>query len=256
MCLHRRRVEANRRGVSHLLDFGGHQFVALAHRALYWPARRALLVADLHLEQGSWYATAGQMLPPFDSRATLERLSAVVDAYDPAEIWALGDSFHDAAGPDRLTHDERALIERVVRGREMIWIAGNHDAAARLPGDRADEALVGGIILRHDARNAEQRPEISGHWHPKLRLRGASGPLARPCFAACEQRIVLPAFGALTGGFDVLANPLRSLLGDPARALVATTERLLSFALPSREGRVMRVASSRRRASVRVRSAG
>ena len=238
--------------MAHELIFGGQRFLALADCALFWPARRALLVADLHLEQGSWFARAGQLLPPFDSRATLDRLAALVDALDPAEIWALGDSFHDAEGPERLSRDEHAIIARIVRGREMMWIAGNHDAAAALPGESADEALVAGIVLRHDARAREHRPEISGHWHPKLRVRGATGPVARPCFATCETRLVLPAFGALTGGFDVLANPLRALLGDPAEAVVATRERLLRFPLPTREGRVMRV--SRRRTVGRSRA--
>ncbi|MFM6853853.1 MAG: metallophosphoesterase, partial [Sphingopyxis sp.] len=114
----------------HEFRFADRQFMALADRALFWPERRALLVADLHLEKASWFAMRGQMLPPFDSNATLARLIMLADRVDAAEIWALGDSFHDGAGPARLGRDAGQLLERLARGRRLVWIAGNHDAAA------------------------------------------------------------------------------------------------------------------------------
>ena len=69
-------------------SFAGHPFAAFAQGALFMPARRALIVADLHLEKASWFARAGQMLPPYDSRATLAELTALVDATDAATIRA------------------------------------------------------------------------------------------------------------------------------------------------------------------------
>lgn len=202
-------------------------FHALPDRALYWPDQRALLVADLHLEKGSWYAQRGQMLPPFDSQATLDRLQSLVDRIQPQTIWALGDSFHDAAGPGRLERTATASISRIVAGREMIWIAGNHDAAAALPGERVEEAVLGGIILRHEADPAETRPEISGHFHPKLRIAGSR----RPCFVMDRRRMILPAFGALTGGLDVDHPAIRRLFPADASAIVPTADRACRFAL-------------------------
>ncbi len=215
----------------HRFTFAGRTFCALADRALYWPDRRALLVADLHFEKASWYAASGQMLPPFDSRATCERLLELVERVDPLEIWALGDNFHDNAGPERIDAQSLSLIERIGTGRSIHWIAGNHDVSARLPGERIEEALVDGIILRHEALPGEARPEISGHFHPKLRVRTAVRGVARPCFVCDGQRIILPAFGALTGGLDATDPAIRQLMGAGGEALIATSDRLLRFVL-------------------------
>jgi hypothetical protein len=168
------------------------------------------------------------MLPPFDSADTLERLTRLTEALQPAEIWALGDSFHDSAGPERLSPGAVAQIARLAALCRFVWISGNHDDAATMPGERVEAAEVDGVMLRHEADPTERRPEISGHFHPKLRLRGR---LSRPCFAASPHRLILPAFGALTGGLDAGDAAIRQRLGDGAAALVATRERLLRFPL-------------------------
>jgi len=224
----------------HDFDFAGHRLTLLPDRALFWPTRRALLVADLHLEKASWYAWHGQMLPPFDSQATLTRLAALADATDAAEIWALGDSFHDAIGPDRLSADATDLLARVAKGRRLVWIAGNHDAAADLPGERCEEALVDGLVLRHEAQDDEQRPELSGHFHPKLRVATKARSLSRPCAVMSAGRIILPAFGALTGGLDVHDPAIRRLFPDGAEAMVATQAQLLRFPLYSEQAGIGR----------------
>jgi DNA ligase-associated metallophosphoesterase len=224
-----------------LFDFGGRHLRLLADRALFWPARRALLVADLHLEKASWFAATGQMLPPFDSRATLTRLAALAEACDAREIWALGDSFHDAIGPERLDAEASTLLAGIARGRRLVWIAGNHDAAADLPGERCDEAELDGLILRHEAQSDEQRPEISGHFHPKVRIATAMRTVSRPCAVMGSNRIILPAFGALTGGLDVRSAPIMALFPSGGEALVATQTQLLRLPLatsaPNRRSR-------------------
>lgn len=215
----------------HDLAFGGHIFCAMADRALFWRERRALLVADLHLEKASWFARGGQMLPPFDSIATMTRLEALAERTGAREIWALGDSFHDGEGPVRLAAGARERLAALARRVRIVWIAGNHDARADLPGERSEEALLDGIMLRHEAEPDEARPEISGHFHPKLRVRTALRAVARPCFLASTDKLILPAFGALTGGLDVLSDPIRKAIGNRAEALVATERRLLRFAV-------------------------
>lgn len=228
-----RRRGAGHSGVMVLFSFAGHGFVALSEGALYWPARRALLVADLHFEKASWFAERGQMLPPYDSQATVEALEAAVARCDPAEIWCLGDSFHDAGGCERLSVDVQARLRALTARHRWIWITGNHDAGMidRCGGEVIDEALLGDIVLRHEADPAETRPEISGHFHPKLRI-GVRGRLvARRCFVATPVKLILPAFGALTGGLDVTHPEIRRAVGKGAnaQALVTVRDRLLRF---------------------------
>jgi uncharacterized protein len=212
-------------------SFAGHAFAALSEGALYWPARRALLVADLHFEKASWFAARGQMLPPYDSLATVEALEAVVARCRPAEIWCLGDSFHDAGGCDRLPGDVQERLRALTARHRWMWITGNHDAGMidRCGGDVIDEAVLGDIVLRHEAERGETRPEISGHFHPKLRI-GVRGRLvARRCFVSTATKLILPAFGALTGGLDVSHPEIRRAVGGGAHALVAVQDRLLRF---------------------------
>ena len=211
------------------ISFAGRRFCALPSRALFWPERRALLVADLHLEKASWFAERGQMLPPFDSIATLTRLLALAQSSDAEEIWALGDSFHDAIGPERLPDAALALLDQLAERRRIIWIAGNHDAAARLPGERCDEQRFDGLVLRHESVPGESAAEISGHFHPKLRVSTAGRNLSRPCFVMSAQRLILPAFGSLTGGLDAHAPPILAVVGDDAEAMVAGETRLMRF---------------------------
>ncbi|MEH3100306.1 ligase-associated DNA damage response endonuclease PdeM [Sphingomonas adhaesiva] len=215
------------------LSFAGHDFRALPQGALFWPARRALLVADLHLEKASWFARGGQMLPPYDSIATLGELSALVTATGAQEVWCLGDSFHDVAGCDRLPAQARALLTALTGATRWTWIAGNHDRAYvdRCGGAVVDEAAVDGLILRHEAQRGEARPELSGHFHPKLRVRVRGKMIARRCFVATATKLIFPAFGALTGGLDVTHPEIVRATGGSGEALVALEDRLLRFRL-------------------------
>ena len=212
-------------------SFGGHEWRALAEGALFWPARRALLVADLHLEKGSWYATKGQLLPPYDSLATLAALTALAARVEAAEVWCLGDSFHDVAGCDRLPAAAQESLRSLTAAVRWTWITGNHDPVIldRCGGEAADEAVVDGVVLRHEADPAEPRPELSGHFHPKLRVRVRGRQVARRCFVATPTKLVLPAFGSLTGGLDVDHPALRRAVGAGAQALVPVEDRLLRF---------------------------
>lgn len=215
------------------LHFGGHEWCALPQGALYWPARRALLVADLHLEKASWFARSGQLLPPYDSIATLSDLAALVAATDAREIWCLGDSFHDIAGCDRLPPAARDLLTGLTGATRWTWITGNHDRVVvdRCGGAVADEAEVDGVILRHEARTGETRPELSGHFHPKLRVRVRGKLVSRRCFVATADKLIFPAFGSLTGGLDVTHPEIVRATGPGAEALVALDDRLLRFPL-------------------------
>lgn len=213
--------------------FGGHRVVPMAQAALFWPARRALLVADLHLEKASWYASHGQLLPPYDSVETLARLEALVAATDARGLWCLGDSFHDVGGVERMPAAARATLAKLTGALDWTWVVGNHDPVlAGLVGGRVvDEAEVEGVLLRHEAERDEVRPEISGHFHPKLRITIRGRNISRRCFVQTDRKLILPAFGALTGGLDAADPAIGRAVGRPARALVPTADRLLKFPL-------------------------
>jgi len=215
------------------LSFGGQDFRALAAGALWWPARAALLVADLHLEKASWFASRGQLLPPYDSLATLAELTTLVEATRAAEIWCLGDSFHDVGGCDRLPAEAQASLRMLTGSTRWTWITGNHDpiVADHCGGEVVEEAVVDGLVLRHEAEPGETRPELSGHFHPKLRVRVRGRQVARRCFVATPTKLVLPAFGSLTGGLDAGAPAIRQAVGMGAEALIPLADRLLRFPL-------------------------
>ncbi|HET8749985.1 MAG TPA: ligase-associated DNA damage response endonuclease PdeM [Sphingomicrobium sp.] len=212
-------------------SFAGETFQATPDGALFWPAQQALLVADLHLEKASWFASAGQFLPPYDSHATLSALAGEAERTGAARLYCLGDSFHDRFGCERLPGDARALLTRLTAGLDWTWIVGNHDPGfADLCGGRIeDEVEIGGIVLRHEAARDERQPEISGHYHPKFRLSLRGRNVSRRCFVVSPDKIIMPAFGTLTGGLDARHPEILRSVGGPAEALVPLSDRLLRF---------------------------
>jgi DNA ligase-associated metallophosphoesterase len=215
------------------LSFGGQDLIPLRQGALLWAARRALLVADLHFEKASWFARGGQMLPPYDSLATLADLTALISATGVREVWCLGDSFHDTNGCARLPGLAQDMLRALTGATRWTWITGNHDphGVDRCGGVVMDEALVDGLVLRHEARIDERRPEVSGHFHPKLRVRVRGKLVSRRCFVATDSKLILPAFGALTGGLDATHSEIVRAVGRQAQALIPIEDRLLRFPL-------------------------
>ncbi len=213
------------------LSFGGHDFLASAGGGLFWPAERALLVADLHLEKASWFARLGQFLPPYDSQATLAALAGEIASTNATRLFCLGDSFHDRFGCDRLQQPAREQLLALTSRLDWAWIIGNHDPgfADHCGGRLADALEVGGIVLRHEAVASEVRPEISGHFHPKLRLNLRGRKVSRRCFVASRAKLILPAYGSLTGGLDAGHAEIARKTGPGAAALVPVADRLLRF---------------------------
>ena len=214
-------------------SFAGETFEATASGALYWPAQDALLVADLHLEKASWFARLGQFLPPYDSHATLSAVAAEVERSGARRLYCLGDSFHDAFGCDRLPQSARELLTELTNRLDWTWIVGNHDPgfADHCGGVIVDEVQIARIVLRHEAVPAESRPEISGHFHPKLRVSVKGRQVSRRCFVVSPAKIIMPAFGSLTGGLDAHHPEILRSAGPAAAALVPVSDRLLRFPL-------------------------
>jgi DNA ligase-associated metallophosphoesterase len=214
-------------------SFAGETFEATPSGALYWRSQQALLVADLHLEKASWFARLGQFLPPYDSHATLSALADEVKRTAATRLYCLGDSFHDRFGCERLPSSARDLLTALTARLDWTWIVGNHDPgfADHCGGRIADEVDIGGIILRHEAVRDEARPEISGHFHPKLRVSMSGRRVSRRCFVTSARKIIMPAFGSLTGGLDAHHPEILGSVGDHAAALVPVSDRLLRFPL-------------------------
>lgn len=203
--------------------------IALAHvevmlrwsGALWLERESTLVVADLHFEKGSSYAARfGQMLPPYDTRETLDRLDRELSALSPARLIFLGDSFHDGDGEARLAVDDYRRLEGLAVGRDLVWAVGNHDADGPrvLPGDVIDEAAVAGLTLRHEPVPGVQLGEVAGHLHPAARISSGRATTRRRCFVTDGQRLVLPAFGAFTGGLNILDEAFSNLFAGPLLA--------------------------------------
>jgi uncharacterized protein len=214
-------------------SFAGETFFAAADGALFWPREEALLVADLHLEKASWFARLGQFLPPYDSHATLTALAEEVERSGATRLYCLGDSFHDAFGCDRLPANARALLTELTSRFDWTWIVGNHDPgfADHCGGRIEDEVQLGPIVLRHEAVRDDPQPEISGHFHPKFRLNLKGRHVSRRCFVLSATKLIMPAFGALTGGLDAHHPEILRSVGANAAALVPVSDRLLRFPL-------------------------
>jgi DNA ligase-associated metallophosphoesterase len=214
-------------------SFAGETFFASADGALFWPAQQALLVADLHLEKASWFARLGQFLPPYDSQATLSGLSAAVERTGATRLFCLGDSFHDRFGCDRLPESARESLTELTQRLDWTWIVGNHDPgfADHCGGTLVEEIEIAGIVLRHEAVRGDPRPEMSGHYHPKLRLNLKGRRVSRRCFVISQTKMILPAFGSLTGGLDAHHPEILGSVGTDAAALVPVSDRLLRFPL-------------------------
>lgn len=198
------------------ISVGGKTLVADMSGALWWPGESTLIVADLHLEKGSSQAARGQFLPPYDTRETLSRLAVLLDRWNPRCVIALGDSLHDGDAADRICDGDLAALAILQEGREWIWVTGNHDPeiSSRLGGLVRDRVVLGGLKLQHTPFDGHATHEIAAHFHPAARLSIYGHTLRRPCFVGNGRRLVLPAFGAYTGGLNVLDAAFTPLFGN------------------------------------------
>lgn len=213
------------------LRVNGADLLADLSGALVWPDKRTLVVADLHLEKGSSLARHKRPLPPYDSAATLGRLETVIARYEPETVICLGDSFHDGDGAIRLSDGDRGRLRALSDAHEWVWIAGNHDPAPspEIGGRVAEELVIGGLLFRHIAAGGTgPAGEISGHYHPKAAVRARGRRMSARCFAGDGRRLVLPAFGAYTGGLSVLDPAIRALFPRRCEVHLLGRQRIVS----------------------------
>ena len=204
------------------------QLIADCSGALVWPEESLLVISDLHLEKGSFFARRGSAIPPYDSRASLDRLAKVLARWSPRRVISLGDSFHDAEGCQRLSTTNRQIIKDLTSRFDWIWVSGNHDPTPPddLGGRSAEEVTIGDIVFRHLPSDQNDRAEIAGHLHPKASVKARGRRVSRPCFVSDQQRVLLPAFGAYTGGLSVLDPAVATLFPGDYRAYLLGQDRI------------------------------
>ena len=205
-----------------VVEVNGAAVTARASGAIWLADHGVLAAGDLHFEKGSAYGVRGQLLPPYDTLATLERLEAEVAATNARTVILMGDSFHDAGGESRLSAEVVARIEALVVGRTLVWIAGNHDedAPVSLPGEAAAEVRLGRLVLTHEPAEGRAPGEVSGHLHPVATLARYGQRVRRRCFLTDGERMILPAFGAYAGGLNAADRAFAGLFGRPPTALL------------------------------------
>ncbi len=216
------------------LMLNGIELFAEPSGALWWPAAATLIVADLHFEKGTSYARRGVLLPPYDTPTTLARLAAAIGPR-VRRVICLGDSFHDGDGPERLTQADAGALRALVERHDWVWVAGNHDPL--LPPMLGGRTVVGelrldGLVMRHQAK-ADAVGEVSGHYHPKSHIDVRGRRLSGACFIHDEQRIVLPAFGAYTGGLHIRSDAIRALFPASFRIDLVLRGQLMRREYPS-----------------------
>jgi len=228
--------QLDRRSADGAIVVGGISLLADCIGALFWPEQSVLAVADLHLEKGSSFATRGVLLPPYDTAATLARLSRLILRYAPRTVIALGDSFHDGGGPARIGEEDRTTLSALQHGRDWVWIAGNHDPepVAGLGGVSAASVAIGALTFRHMPASGAAAGEIAGHLHPVARVSARGRTVSRRCFVGDGARLVMPAFGTYAGGLNVRSRAFAHLFGT-----LSFTAHMLG------EGRVYPIAAKR-----------
>ena len=215
-----------------LIQVNGESLLLDACGAAFSPAYSTLMFADLHLEKGSSYARSRQFLPPYDSADTLRRMTQAIARHKPARVIALGDSFHDRDAAGRLGVQERTLLESLGGAAYFTWIAGNHDPhpPAWLNGEVVHELRLGGLLLRHEPQTVPQAGEVAGHLHPCASVAKWGRSVRRRCFASDGLRLILPSFGAYTGGLDVGDAAFASLFAGSFHAYMLGTRRVYAMA--------------------------
>ena len=214
------------------ISVNGETIVLDSSGAAFCPSHATLVFADLHLEKGSAYGRGRQFLPPYDTVDTLSRMDHAMARYKPARVIALGDSFHDGGAADRLSQEDRGLLQSLTGRAQFVWIAGNHDPDPPLwlGGDVAATMRVGGLTFRHAPLQLFEPGEVAGHLHPCAKVSKWGRSIRRRCFVSDGVRLVLPSFGAYTGGLDVGDAAIAALFAGSFHAYMLGQARV--YAIP------------------------
>jgi len=202
------------------IDFIGQEFIALHSGALFWPSENTLLVADLHLEKMSSFAHTGQLLPPYDTGATLAMLRDDIEKSGADRVICLGDSFHRDEGVSSLLGADLELLKELVFAVEWIWLKGNHDPSPHnIGGKCVDQIAIDNLVLVHEP-SIDEHNQIAGHLHPGARIRINGRTSRGPCFIYDKRLMILPAYGKSTGNLNILSDAYDGLFEKKAMNVI------------------------------------
>ncbi|MBI1275614.1 ligase-associated DNA damage response endonuclease PdeM [bacterium] len=191
--------------MTQLIQFANKKAELHAPGLIWFPEIKLMGISDIHFEKGSFFGRFGSFLPPYDTASTLEQMEQAIERFQPDTMVALGDSFHDVHATDRLREEDRQRLQTLIdQVRDWIWIEGNHDPAIcnTIPGLRCRQYIKDDLHFRHIA-TGDDLWEISGHYHPKARLSIKGHRMSGACFVKSGRKLIMPAFGAYTGGLDI-----------------------------------------------------
>ncbi len=191
------------------LELGGHTLWLLPERAVWWPAQKTLLLADLHLGKARAFRQSGLAVPEGDNHATLSRLDRLITRYAPATVMLLGDVFHTRIRTDHALQQVLRDWRKSYAHTDIQAIVGNHDRDIECLDDvfaiqPEGQTQAGLTLWHHPPETTDSAPWLAGHWHPVVRMRDRGDQLRVPAFChEANNGLVLPAFGELTGGLPI-----------------------------------------------------
>jgi metallophosphoesterase superfamily enzyme len=197
------------------LTICGKMLIADQSGALFWPAQRALIVADLDLGGDTAAPMPAGMRPQNDVSASLIGLAQVMDRYEPETVLVLGGNWEKGQEPDRLRRKDLKILAMMQEDRRWVWISGRaRESGLPVPGGEvAGELTMDTLVFRQSPRPAPCTHEIAGSLRPEACVSIHGTLLRRPCFVGNGLRLLLPAFGARGGERNVLDEPVLGLLG-------------------------------------------
>ncbi|HEX8323374.1 MAG TPA: ligase-associated DNA damage response endonuclease PdeM [Tepidisphaeraceae bacterium] len=211
-------------------SFGGHAFEPLAERALHWPARRTVILSDLHVGKAAVFRARGLPVPTGVTTKDLDRLAAIVEQTAAERVLILGDFLHAKESHDSASHIERWRSRHASLAVEIV--PGNHDKHLgsldpALKFKKLEAVHVeAGLAFVHDPAEVQALPVLAGHVHPRARLSDFDGSgVSVPCFVVDERVLILPAFGSFTGGCRMATADGRRLLATAANRVVEVPHR-------------------------------
>ena len=198
------------------LNFGNHKLLLYPSGELYYRDRETVVISDLHLEKGSFYAASNQFLPPYDSIETLKKLQSFITQNCVQKIVFLGDLVHDSDGFNRISNDALQIFMEIIAKREVILTVGNHDKNFNYEDQGlkfCEEYRIDDIYFRHQPSDTNGL-QIFGHFHPKVTMSIMDKKLSKKCFVSDAKKVLMPAYGTLTGGMDINSSPIKDLFFD------------------------------------------
>ena len=194
---------------AHMITVAGHALLLLAEKALYWPAEKMLIIADIHFGKAASFRAAGVPVPRGTTSDNLAALDALLGSHEVAHIVFLGDFLHARAAHAGATVAAMLAWRERHRHLRLTLVRGNHDLhagdpAASLGIEMVDEPhAIGPFSFCHHPDLVTDGYALAGHVHPSYRLSTRFDSLRLPCFVVGRQRMIVPSFGAFTGGFTI-----------------------------------------------------